>query len=210
MIESLMVPKHQLITFSESCNCQQALNLLEKESLRCAPVLDQSQTLYRGNIYRYHIYQYMYHHPHADLEKMQVTHFLKNTSKIVKVNQSLLELFFNIKDLPFIAVLSPDNSFLGVVPHNHLINYFHQAWILEEAGIILCVETLGKKGDLAKISRIINRHCGFLSAMTLNRNEYISHSAILYQLPKDINILNFQSLLRALTRRKFPFNYWQV
>ena len=192
MIESLMVPKNQLITFSESCNCQQALNLLEKESLRCAPVLDQSQTLYRGNIYRYHIYQYMYHHPHADLEKMQVTHF------------------FNIKDLPFIAVLSPDNSFLGVVPHNHLINYFHQAWILEEAGIILCVETLGKKGDLAKISRIINRHCGFLSVMTLNRNEYISHSAILYQLPKDINILNFQSLLRALTRRKFPFNYWQV
>ena len=76
MINELLIHKNHLTCIPETMNCADAVAILEKEGMRLAPVLDGSNTLFRGNIYRYHIYQYKYHHPEADLTKIPVTHFL--------------------------------------------------------------------------------------------------------------------------------------
>lgn len=210
MIEALMIPKDVMTVFPETLSCYDALKILEVEGLRCAPVLDGSKTIFRGNIYRYHIYHHKFHHPDCDLTQISVTRFLKNTTKVVRNTDSLYELFFSISDLPYIAVLNLSNSFLGVVRHKTMQDFFKQSWAINEAGYALRVEAIGKHGQLSKVTRLVNRRSDITSAMTIDRGDYYNRSAILYLLPKDLNMLTFQTLLKDLERRKYSVEYWQL
>ncbi|MGX7108935.1 cyclic di-AMP binding protein CbpA [Facklamia miroungae] len=210
MIEELMKPKNTILTLPETYTCMEAIELLEKNNLRCAPVVDDSQSIFRGNIYRYHIYQYKFHHPEADLKVMPVTRFLKNTTKVIRIHHSILELFFAIKDLPYVAVLSQENTFMGIVEHTRFLNFLNQAWDMPVVGYILKVEALGQKGDLAKIARLVNRYCDISSSMTIDKTEYNNRSYILFQIHQDTSRLTFQNLVQDLQRRKYSVEQWFI
>lgn len=209
MIDELMAPKDTIISIPQTMNCFEAIQILEENSLRSAPVLDASKTIYRGNIYRYHIYQYHFHHPEEDLKQILVTRFLKNTTKVVRITDTILDLFFAIKDLPYVAVLNTDNAFMGIIRHQTLLSFFNQSWSMNEAGYLIMIESLGKKGDLMQLCRLINRYTDIVSCMTLDRNVYHNRSTVLYQLPKDLNILTFQTLIKYLEKKHYNVRYWQ-
>ncbi|MBG9980771.1 CBS domain-containing protein [Facklamia sp. DSM 111018] len=209
MIDELMAPKDTIISIPQTMNCLEAVQILEDNSLRSAPVLDASKTIYRGNIYRYHIYQYHFHHPEEDLKQILVTRFLKNTTKVVRITDTILDLFFAVKDLPYVAVLNADNAFMGIIRHQTLLSFFNQSWAMNEAGYLIMVESLGKKGDLMQLCRLINRYTDIVSCMTLDRNVYHNRSTVVYQLPKDLNILTFQTLIKYLEKRHYNVQYWQ-
>lgn len=209
MIDELMTPKDTIISIPQTMNCLEAVQILEDNSLRSAPVLDASKTIYRGNIYRYHIYQYHFHHPEEDLKQILVTRFLKNTTKVVRITDTILDLFFALKDLPYVAVLNADNAFMGIIRHQTLLSFFNQSWAMNEAGYLIMVESLGKKGDLMQLCRLINRYTDIVSCMTLDRNVYHNRSTVVYQLPKDLNILTFQTLIKYLEKRHYNVQYWQ-
>lgn len=210
MIQQLMTPKSNLITLSESSNCLDTVNLLEKHHLRCAPVVDDSQTIFRGNIYRYHIYQYHFHHPDEDLSQIPVTRFLKNTTKIVRSHHSLLELCFAIRDLPYVAVLNREQAFLGVIYHQRLLEFFDEAWNMKDVGYILKVETSTQKGELAKVARLVNRHCNIISVMTIDQTKDNPSPFILFQLNQATSILTLQKLLNDLRRRHYNVEYREL
>lgn len=210
MINELLIDKNHLTCIPETMTCRDAVAVLEEESLRSAPVLDGSNTLYRGNIYRYHIYQYFYHHPEADLNQIPVTHFLKNTTKIIRDSDSIYSLFFAMSDLPYIAVLNDQNSFLGIIQHNTMTDFFAQAWSMHHAGFVLDVKTIGKKGELVKISRLINRHCDISANMTIEKTTYNTHSSIMFALPEGLDQLQLNALERDLVRKGYQVKFYKL
>ncbi|MCR8969550.1 cyclic di-AMP binding protein CbpA [Facklamia sp. 7083-14-GEN3] len=210
MIEDLMTPKKAILTLPETCTCLEAVELLEKNNLRCAPVVDDSQSIFRGNIYRFHIYQYKFHNPDADLSSLPVTRFLKNTTKIIRIHHSILELFFAIKDLPYVAVLSKEHTFLGIVEHTNFLSFLNQAWDMPVVGYILKVEALGQKGNLTKIARLVNRYCDISSSMTIDKTNFNNHSYILFQIHQDTSRLTFQNLVQDLQKRKYSVEFWYI
>lgn len=209
MIKDLMTPKEALITLSEEASAVEALAVLEDQGLRCAPILDSSQTIYRGTLYAHHVYKYGYHHPEADLNQMGVTRFMKNVTKVIHLKDSLLDLLFALKDLPYIAVLDHDQAFLGVVKHETLLNYLYQSWSMPHVGYALMVDAQMDKGNLTRITRIINRYSKILSVITIERNTYNDRPATLFHLPKDLDILSFQTLIKELERRKYQIRFWE-
>lgn len=210
MINELIVRKNHLTTIPETMNCREAVAILEEKDLRLAPVLDASNTLFRGNIYRYHIYQYLYHHPDADLSSIPVTRFLKNTTKIMRDTDSMYSLFFAMSDLPYIAVLNEQNTFLGIIRHSTMTDFFAKAWSMENAGYVIEIKTIGKKGELAKASRIINRHSDISASMTLERTDYNTHASILFVLPNNIDQMQLNALKRDFSRRNYPINCFKL
>lgn len=210
MINELIVRKNHLTTIPETMNCREAVAILEEKDLRLAPVLDASNTLFRGNIYRYHIYQYLYHHPDADLSNIPVTRFLKNTTKIMRDTDSMYSLFFAMSDLPYIAVLNEQNTFLGIIRHSTMTDFFAKAWSMENAGYVIEIKTIGKKGELAKASRIINRHSDISASMTLERTDYNTHASILFVLPNNIDQMQLNALKRDFSRRNYPINCFKL
>lgn len=210
MIQDIMINKEDVVFIPEDLSALDAIAILEDTDHRSAPVLDDSMTIYRGTIFRYHIYQYAFHHSQDDLGKIPVTQFLKNTSKVVHIEDSLFDLIFTIGDLPFIAVLNQNSSFVGIVPYTSLFDYLHQSWDLERAGYLLSIEELTSQYQTNKVLRLINRYSSILSGMTLVRGDSPRKFAIQCLLPKTLHSINFQMIVREFQKKGYTVKYWEI
>lgn len=210
MISQLLIKSSDMLTLSEDMNCLEAVDLMEDFGVRNAPILDSTGRIYRGNIYRYHIYKHKFHNPESDLTKTPVTHFLKNATKFVHIDDTFLQLIFSIQDLPYIAVLSDENSFMGVIRHSDMMNYMAEAWQLQDIKYILEINSYGRKGDLHKLTRFINRFTDITAAITQKATSFDTDTKLMLALPKDIDEVNFTALLKALTRRGYEYEYYQL
>lgn len=108
LLKTLIKPKKELTTVKEDCTLEEALHVLEDSGYRCVPILDESGKIFRGNIYKMHIYR---HKSRGGDMNLPVTYLLKNATKFVSINSAFFSVFFSIKDLPYITVLDENNYF---------------------------------------------------------------------------------------------------
>lgn len=165
LIKSLCIPKKNLTTVNEDVTLQEAINILEESGYRCVPILDESGQIFRGNIYKMHIYRHKANGGDMDLP---VTHLLKNATKYVHLDDSFFNIFFSIKELPYISVLDSDNHFYGILTHSSLLSMLQQSWSIDNGSFVLTIASAGQKGDLATISKIINKFASISSCITLD------------------------------------------
>ena len=168
LIKELSLAKTRVRTVPETVTLEEALELLEEFGYRCVPILDESGTIYRGNIYRMHIYK---HKSEGKDMTLPVTHLLKNATKFVHTSSSFYSIFFMIKDLPYITVLDENDHFYGILTHSALINLLEQSWKLEKGSYVLTIASAGEKGDLANIAKFVNRYSDIMSCITLDVEE---------------------------------------
>ena len=86
--------KRDLTTIKETATLEEALEILEDSGYRCVPILDESGKIFRGNIYKMHIYR---HKSNGGDMTLPVTHLLKNATKFIYVNSSFLKSFSRSK-----------------------------------------------------------------------------------------------------------------
>ncbi|MGY3749739.1 cyclic di-AMP binding protein CbpA [Vagococcus acidifermentans] len=200
LIESVVIPKRQLTTVTESCTLEKALDILEESGFRCVPILDETGKIFRGNIYKMHIYR---HKANGGDMQLPVTHLLKNATKYIHLNSSFFKIFFTIKELPYIAVLDQDNLFYGILTHSKLLNILSQSWNVNEGRFTLTIASTGKKGDLANMTKIISKYSEIASCITLDlgKDEYIRRTII--TLPADTTQEVCDEIVRHLERKDF-------
>lgn len=200
LIESVVVPKRQLTTVSETCTLEDALAILEKSGFRCVPVLDESDRIFRGNIYKMHIYR---HKANDGDMSLPVTHLIKNSTKFIHLNSSFFKVFFTIKELPYIAVLDKNNLFYGILTHSSLLNILSQSWNVNEGRFALTIASTGKKGDLASMSKIISKYSDIASCITLDlgKDEYIRRTII--TLPAETDQETCDLIVKSLEKKDF-------
>ena len=97
LIRSLAIPKRELTIVKESATLPDALDILEESGFRCVPILDETETIFRGNIYKMHIYR---HKANGGEMNLPVTHLLKNATKFISIDSSFFKVFVTIKELP--------------------------------------------------------------------------------------------------------------
>lgn len=165
LIKQLSLPKKTVMTVPEKATLQEAIDLLEETGYRCVPVLDDTGKIYRGNIYKMHIYR---HKANGGDMTLPVTHLLRNATKYIHLNSSFFSIFFMIKDLPYISVLDENNHFYGILTHSSLLDLLQQSWSIDQGSYVLTIASPGQKGDLADIAKSINRHCSIMSCITLD------------------------------------------
>ena len=177
LIKSLCIPKKSLTTVKESATLQEAIDILEKSGYRCIPILDESGKIFRGNIYKMHIYR---HQANNGDMSLPVTTLLKNATKFISVNSSFFKVFFTIKELPYISVLDEENHFYGILTHSSLLNMLQQSWNIDSGSYVLTIASSGQKGDLTNMTKIINRYCSISSYITLDaeREELVRRTMI--------------------------------
>ena len=168
LIKELSLAKTRVRTVPETVTLEEALELLEEFGYRCVPILDESGTIYRGNIYRMHLYK---HKSEGKDMTLPVTHLLKNATKFVHTSSSFYSIFFMIKDLPYITVLDENDHFYGILTHSALINLLEQSWKLDKGSYVLTIASAGEKGDLANIAKFVNRYSDIMSCITLDVEE---------------------------------------
>jgi len=165
LIKELSLAKTRVRTVPETVTLEEALELLEEYGYRCVPILDESGKIYRGNIYRMHIYK---HKSEGKDMSLPVTHLLKNATKYVHTYSTFYSIFFMIKDLPYITVLDENNHFYGILTHSALISLLEQSWKLNTGSYVLTIAAGGERGDLADIAKIVSRQTGIMSTITMD------------------------------------------
>jgi|SRR5699024_406796 len=199
LIKELSLAKTRVRTVPETVTLEEALELLEEFGYRCVPVLDESGTIYRGNIYRMHLYK---HKSEGKDMSLPVTHLLKNATKFVHTSSSFYSIFFMIKDLPYITVLDENDHFYGILTHSALINLLEQSWKLDTGSFVLTIAAPGERGDLAMITRIINRTSDIMSCITLDVEESPIKRSIM-TLEPNVTEEDVEKISTALDRRGF-------
>lgn len=200
ILEKIVKPKSELTTISESATLEEALDILETTGFRCVPVLDASGKLFRGNIYKLHIYR---HKSRGGDMQLPVTQLLKNATKFISINSAFFNIFFTIKDLPYITVLDEENHFYGILTHSSLLNMLSQSWNVNNGSYVLNILSNGARGDLAKISKIITRYTAIASCISLDLHEENNVQRILFTLPSDVTEQTLRRIVARLQRKKF-------
>lgn len=177
LLKTMVYRKKDLTTVKETATLEEALAILEESGFRCVPILDETEKVFRGNIYKMHIYR---HKANGGDMSLPVTTLLKNATKFIYVNSSFFKVFFTIKELPYIAVLDENNHFYGILTHSSLLNVLAQSWNVDQGSFVLTVASTGKQGDLANISRIVAKYSSIASCITLDigKDEFIRRTLI--------------------------------
>ncbi len=200
LLKSVVIKKDNLTTVNESCTLEEALSILEDSGYRCVPILDESGKIFRGNIYKMHIYR---HKANGGDMSLPVTYLLKNATKFIYVNTSFFKVFFTIKELPYIAVLDENNYFYGILTHSTLLNILAQSWNVKQGSYVLTIASVGQQGDLAAISKIIAKYSSIASCITLDvdSEEFVRRTLIPF--PAGTTAETCTAIVEHLERKNF-------
>ena len=201
MLANLIKPSVSLITVSEDATLQDALDIFEEHSsFRSIPILDASGQLFRGAIYKMHIYRHVMEGGKLNLP---VTTMMRNMTKFISVKATFFELFFTLRDLPFISVLDEDNHFMGIITHSRVMELMAQSLQTSEGRYTLTVLTSGERGALEKAAKIISRYTNISSAISLNPDNNLRTVRILFTLPNTVDEAKLSKIIRTLSRRGY-------
>lgn len=200
LVKSLVLKKDKLTTVKETVTLEEALKVLEDSGFRCVPILDESGQIFRGNIYKMHIYR---HKSRGGDMNLPVTTLMKNATKTISVDSPFFKVFFNIKDLPYIAVLDENNLFYGILTHSRLLSMLSDAWNLDISSYVLTVSSSGDRGDLEKMSKIFAKYVSVAACMTLDAksNEVVRRT--LFTLPSGTGIETLKEIIKRLEKKSF-------
>lgn len=200
LIRSLAIPKRDLTTVKESATLQEAIDILEESGYRCVPVLDETEKLFRGNIYKMHIYR---HKANGGDMSLPVTHLLKNATKFISIDSSFFKIFFTIKELPYIAVLNKDMTFFGILTHSSLLNMLAQSWSVDIGSYVLTIVAPSRKGDLFQITKVINKTTSIANVITLDGTRDDVLRRVLVTLPAETTRAELDTIIAGLERLDF-------
>ncbi|AUI72565.1 cyclic di-AMP binding protein CbpA [Companilactobacillus alimentarius] len=200
LVKSLVLKKDKLTTVKETVTLEEALKVLEDSGFRCVPILDESGQIFRGNIYKMHIYR---HKSRGGDMSLPVTTLMKNATKTISVDSPFFKVFFNIKDLPYIAVLDENNLFYGILTHSRLLSMLSDAWNLDISSYVLTVSSSGDRGDLEKMSKIFAKYVSVAACMTLDAksNEVVRRT--LFTLPSGTSVDTLKEIIKRLEKKSF-------
>lgn len=201
--KSLIVPKNQLLTISEDTTIKDVYELFESKEadhIRTIPILDTTGHLFRGNVYRQHVYEYIARG--GDTSK-RATSIMRNSTKFISTSADFYELFFAIRDLPHIAVVDDAHHFIGVLTHSSLMDLLSQSWSLQKGGVSLAVKTKQEeRGNLQQITRVITRYTNIESVLSI-QNEKNEPKSILFTLPLTEDSPILRKIITKLERKRF-------
>lgn len=198
LIKNLCIPKINLTTITESATLKETLDILEQSGYRCIPVLDDRGEKFIGNIYKMHIYR---HAANGGSLSEPVTSLIKNQTKFISINSSFFEVFFTIKELPYIAVINEQGEFYGILTHGKLLGVLQDAWNVDSGSYVLTIATGEVPGSLTKITKIIDKHTTIASLITMDSQAEDYIRRVLVTLPAGISEEDKNSIVSNLERK---------
>lgn len=194
------IPKRDVKYCTEEFTIQEALTMLEETGYRCIPVLDKEGQKFIGNIYKSRIYEYIIKNTGSTEEK--VTHLVKDEDIFTYEQSSFFKIFFTISKYPYVAVLTEDGNFSGIVTHANVMALLEDSWGVKSGSYALTISTHEYQGALKKIVSIIRKYTNIQSLLTLD-NESTFLRRVIVTLPKHTSEETFHEIVEKLQKEGF-------
>ncbi|WP_077329614.1 cyclic di-AMP binding protein CbpA [Virgibacillus siamensis] len=198
LVKNDYVQKRDVVYVKETDQMDDVLKKLEESGYRCIPVLDESGSKFVGNIYKVHLLEYEKEHALSEPVKALV----KDSDGYVKEDDAFFRVFAAIKRLPYLALLSDDDEFKGIVTNGNVIQVLENAWGANNGSYSLTIGTIEYSGALRKMLKIVNKYCNVQSVISLNNNSlYVRRVCIV--LPEEVTEDTMNKVTRDLEKGNF-------
>lgn len=200
MFATLIKPREELTTVTENSTIQDALDIFNDSSFRAIPILDQTGNLFRGVIYKMHIYR---HQANQGDMSLPVTTLMRNMTKFLSVEATFFETLFTLRDLPFISVLDKENHFMGILTHSRMMSLMAESWQTKSGRYALTVLTDGSRGSIERASKYISRYTSVSSVLSLDPDNNNRTTRLVFTLPDTVSEDTLSKIIRVLGRKGF-------
>lgn len=202
--KSMIIKKQDLLTVTEDTTIGEVYDIFENQKegqhLRTIPILDSTGHLFRGNIYRQHVYEFVANK--GDLNQ-KATSIMRNSTKFISTKADFYELFFAIRNLPYIAVVDDGHHFVGILTHAALMDLLAKSWSLAKGGVAIAVRDRQRRGDLQRMARTITRYTNIESVLSLQTSSQGGPLAVLFTLPLTPDSPVLRKIITKLERKRF-------
>lgn len=162
LVKQRIIKKKDVHFVKESDSISHVLEQLNDSGFRCIPVLDDKGEKFIGNIYKVTVLEYKLQE--GDL-KQSVKHLVKEDDGYVHENSSFFEVFHNIKQLPYLAVVDTKLHFSGILPHSKVFELLEEAWGYRTGSCAVTIALPDTDGILIKVLSAVKKvwplHCVF-------------------------------------------------
>ncbi|WP_280768178.1 cyclic di-AMP binding protein CbpA [Salipaludibacillus daqingensis] len=184
----------------ESFTIREATEELESSGYRCVPVLDDTGTYFKGNIYIQEIYR--------ALVKEIVTwddpimKLIEDEEVSIQEQASFFRIFTNIKKYPYLAVLNDEKKFAGILTHANVMEILEDSWGLKTGSYTLTISTHEYQGALNTIVASLKKFTSIQSLMSLD-NESTFFRRVIVTLPKETSEKTLKEVISHLEGEGF-------
>lgn len=162
LVKQRIIKKKDVHFVNESDSISQVLDKLNDSGFRCIPVLDDKSEKFVGNIYKVSLLEYKLEE--GDLTQ-SVKKLVKENDGYVHENSSFFEVFHNIKQLPYLAVVDTKLHFSGILPHSKVFELLEEAWGYRTGSCAVTIALPDTDGILIKVLSAVKKvwplHCVF-------------------------------------------------
>ncbi|MCD8510690.1 MAG: cyclic di-AMP binding protein CbpA [Bacillus sp. (in: Bacteria)] len=187
-----IIPKEQVRFITENFTIKEAVDELEDSGYRCIPVLDETASFFKGNIYIQDIYRAILKETHQ--WENSVMDLVDDREVFINEQASFFSVFSSIKKYPYLAVINDDNVFTGILTHANVMSILEDSWGVKTGSYTLNISTHEYKGALSIIVSTIKKHTGIQSLLTLDNDSKLFRR-VLVTLPTDTS----EKVLKAVT-----------
>lgn len=195
-----VIPKKQVVTCRADFTIKQAEETLEKSGYRCVPVLDETGTYFKGNIYIQEVYRAIV----KDTAKWDdpVTDLIEDQDIIISESASFFRIFTNIKKYPYLAVTDENKKFTGILTHANVMSILEDSWGVKTGSYTMTVSTHEYQGALSTIVDAVKKYTNLQSVMSID-NESTFFRRIILTLPSDASEETMKKTVKELEKQGF-------
>ncbi|MDY0394435.1 cyclic di-AMP binding protein CbpA [Virgibacillus halophilus] len=199
LVKNDYVAKHDVVFVKENDTKQTVFKKLNDSGYRCIPVLDEDKKTFVGNIYKVHLLEYEKNYGKLD---GTVKELIKNKNGHAKEDDPFFTVFSLIKQLPYLAIVDENKTFLGILTNGNVIQVLENAWGANNGSYSLTIGTIEYSGALQKMLRVVNKHCNVQSVISLNNNSnYVRRVCIV--LPMEVDEALMKKVCDDLDKNNF-------
>lgn len=191
--------KNKVEFCTEEFTLNEALEKLYSTGYRCIPVLDKKGKKFLGNVYKVHILEYEKEHGHLNGSIVEI---LKNQKGYIYQETSFFEIFFSIKELPYITVLDEKDNFIGILTHKKVFEILEDSWGVNTGSYSLTISIYEYNGALQKLVSIVNKFSTIKSLITLDSESSFIRRVEL-TLPKGVSLEALDRIKSKLDKNGF-------
>ncbi len=195
-----IITKEKVKYCKESFTIREAIDALETSGYRCVPVLDDSASIFKGNIYVQEIYRAIFKET-ATLDD-SIMKLVEDQEVSIHDQASFFRIFTNIKKYPYLAVLNDENKFTGILTHANVMGIIEDSWGVKTGSYTLTISTQEYQGALKMIVTSLKKFTSIQSLMTLD-NESTFFRRIIVTLPQNTSEKTLKDVIRHLEHDGF-------
>jgi CBS domain-containing protein len=204
IVQQLKLDVHKVITIDPEANLNELLETLDRVGFQHIPVV--SDGVFYGMVGYGEVHKAFFESG-ADkkrfLTETKVEAITVNKHATVHEEGNIEDILKVIDRVPFIAVLTEDNLFNGIVTRSALFEMLRDALGMHKPGIRLTVSMPEMQGSLLKFAEVVKKYSNIFGLLVLDDDTNFGYRRVSFKVAPDADVDAITEDLRHIGMRVF-------